>query len=277
MSDTAFTIDNHPIIDSATFDGIISTSDGGVLWASYFYEFDTNTYPNGTAIVKYDKNFQKQWTSYVPGDSYSKRLQLIESRTGGYYITTSGYDTSLTKMHPKVFSFCFLDIVLSRLDTSGKVKFSAFYGSEFCTESPDFLLEDLDGGLVIAGGYNQSPYPNCEYLCDEKSSVWLFKVDSLCGPAKKIVGVNEKNETTFGMKLFPNPTSGILTVELGKAGYYTSVEVLDLQGRVLYSSPIEDSKQQLAGVDISGFASGSYYCRLKAPQNLIVRPFVIQK
>ena len=36
-------------------------------------------------------------------------------------------------------------------------------------------------------------------------------------------------------------------------------------------------EQQLAGVDISGFASGSYYCRLKAPHNLIVRPFVIQK
>ncbi|MBK9249410.1 MAG: T9SS type A sorting domain-containing protein [Ignavibacteria bacterium] len=277
MSDTALSIDQTPIFDSLKYQVIISTSDGGILMAYYFYEFNQILYPNATAVVKYDKNFQKQWTTYVPGDLSSHDIQLIESRTGGYYVTTSGYDTAVTKMRPDVLQRCLKDIVLSKLDTSGRIQFTAFYGSENCTENPFGLIQDIDGGIIITGGYNQTIQPNCEYLCEDQSAVWLFKVDSLGGPAKKIVGVDENVKPTIGMKLFPNPTSGMLTVELGKAGYYSSVEILDLLGRVLYSSPIEDSTQQLVGIDITAYTSGNYYCRLKAPDYSIVRQFVVQR
>lgn len=274
-SDTTLHVSQKPSIDSL-HSGIeaIQTRDGGVALAYYS--------GNQAIIIKYDKDFQKQWTTTVPGVSDNTPLYFLEGYNRGYYIATKGYDDDYIIQHPefKNFPYCFQDIVLSRIDTSGKVLFNAYYGTGTCDEEPFDMMQDYtDGGIIISGTYNR-PYYNspCESLCNDGSTYWLFKVDSLGEPAKRIgvTGVEEKTGITNIIKLFPNPASGILSVDYGRTNYFTSIEIIDNRGTILQSSPLEAIASKTT-IDISTIASGNYFCRLRSHSFFIARPFVIQR
>ncbi len=280
-SDTSFHFTTKPILDSL-YNGsdkkYISTRDSGIALTYYDGIFEA-------LVVKYDKNFQKQWAATVPGNGGHKALTLIESRNGGYYIATTAVDTLPIHNYPKfkdTFPWCFEDIVLSKIDTSGKVLFSANYGTELCKERFDDMMEDyIDGGIIIGGGYNLStPLGGCDETnaaCGSNPfTIWLFKVDTLGQPAKRITGVNEYPASISDILLFPNPASGKLTVEFGKTDYFTTVEITDNYGNILKQLPLEFTLQRI-NIDISSLTSGNYYCRLQSRSHSITRPFIIQR
>ncbi|MBS1538122.1 MAG: hypothetical protein JST20_10290, partial [Bacteroidetes bacterium] len=194
-SDTSFNFEAKPIIDSTdlfngAIDGaneIISTSDGGICLGYYFRD-SLEMYK--AVIVKYDKNFQKQWTTSVPGYNglINGILQIIESRNSGYYVSTGAINITEYQKYPQYWEDCFQDITLSRIDTAGNLLFTAYYGTELCTETTYSMIEDADGGIIISGEYSvhlsNSP---CESLCTGADAGWLFKVDSLGEPAKNKV------------------------------------------------------------------------------------------
>jgi len=261
----------------------IPTSDSGIIQA-YYYQYVPNMQMEVAAVVKYDKNFQKQWETYIPGNNINQTgLYIIESRNGGYYIVTGGTDRVVMDKYPQYESWnkCFQDIVLSHLDTEGKVTFTTYYGTEQCSETPSGLIEDYaDGGIIITGSYAQVTYNTpCQSVCREPSySSWLFKVDSLGEPARRkvVTGVAEQVSKTSEIRLFPNPASGVLTVEFGRTGYFTSIEIVDMNGSIFQTSSVEATADR-TNVDISALLSGSYFCRLRAGANFIARPFVIQR
>jgi hypothetical protein len=277
ISDTNFQFAPKPIVDSLVLANNITylpTHDDGLALLYY-----TNTpIRDKAALVKYDKNFQKQWTTYLPVSNRGEGC-IVESRKGGYYIATDGYDTPEAQNHPQYPISCFQDLVLSRVDTSGNVLFSTYYGSDLCNEYPYSVIEDNDGGIVVSGLCNSSAgglLYDC--LCRDPLSGWLFKVDSLGEPAKRkvITGVAEKGGKASEIRLFPNPASGVLTVEFGRTGYFTSIEIVDMNGRLFQTSLVEATADR-TNVDISALSSGSYFCRVRAGANFIARPFVIQR
>ena len=89
----------------------------------------------------------------------------------------------------------------------------------------------------------------CELRCLGSSNVeWLFKIDSLGEPAKRKVVTNVEEEIVISnaVRLFPNPTSGILTVEFDRADYFTSIEIVDINGIffVVYTLDLISSTEQ---------------------------------
>lgn len=78
------------------------------------------------------------------------------------------------------------------------------------------------------------------------------------------LGISENR--TAGVSVYPNPGTGLYTVNTG-TGAGTTVEVVDLVGRKVYSSVTTGSVQQ---VDISKLASGMYYFNLRSGDNVTV-------
>jgi len=287
-TDTNFQF-SEPLADSNDFKkataGIIPTRDGGICFGYYYFIYGGAQ--DLVALIKYDKNFKKQWTATLSGtnSSSSSKLFIVESRNGGYYIARTAYDTVEVNNYPnyKPFAYCFDDIALSRIDTGGKVLYTALYGTERQRQVPYSMMEDIDGGIIISGNHEVLPLNWCEVVSEGAPSEpgnWLFKVDSLGQPAKKIMvtGVEEQVGDANGIRIFPSPASGMLTIAFERVGYFKGIDITDIQGRVLYTSVIqEDSKQSYLEIDISGFTSGSYYCRLRTASSAITRPFVIQK
>ena len=78
-----------------------------------------------------------------------------------------------------------------------------------------------------------------------------------------IVGYEEGNFTTaleevaFESSVYPNPAQDYVMVESSEADY---VEVVDVYGRVMFSSEMSESVK----VDMSEFASGIYFVKLQA-------------
>ncbi|MFN8359423.1 MAG: T9SS type A sorting domain-containing protein [Candidatus Kapaibacterium sp.] len=287
-TDTNFQF-SEPLADSNDFKkataGIIPTRDGGICFGYYYFIYGGAQ--DLVALIKYDKNFKKQWATTLSGtnSSSSSKLFIVESRNGGYYIARTAYDTVEVNNYPKFkpFAYCFDDIALSRIDTGGKVLYTALYGTERQRQVPYSMMEDIDGGIIISGNHEITPWTWCEVVSEGAPSEpgdWLFKVDSLGQPAKKVMvtGIEEQTGDGSGVRIYPSPASGMLTIAFERVGYFKSIDIIDIQGRVLYTSVIqEDNKQSYLEIDISGFASGSYYCRLRTSSSSITRPFVIQK
>ncbi len=74
---------------------------------------------------------------------------------------------------------------------------------------------------------------------------------------------NRSNEKES--KLYPNPTEGVLNIELANFSYESVISIFDLNGRLVYSeivdnySPIKIFKHQ---INLSNFGKGIYYVKL---------------
>ena len=75
------------------------------------------------------------------------------------------------------------------------------------------------------------------------------------------------------IRLYPNPTSGVLTVDCSQWPA-THLEVLDLQGRILLQQPTLDTP--VTTLDIHHLSAGSYILKVSGPQGTTIKPFIRQ-
>jgi hypothetical protein len=74
------------------------------------------------------------------------------------------------------------------------------------------------------------------------------------------LGINQIASTLNGVSVYPNPTSGIITVEL-KNGLDKTIQVTDITGRVILSSGATADK---FNVNMSNLAPGIYYVKIES-------------
>jgi hypothetical protein len=181
-----------------------------------------------------------------------------------------------------------------KLDTLGIEKYSKFFTQAWILNSEDFhTVITFDKKIVTAEDYNMLIYfykLNSDFNFD---SIYThqYVYDSLCPHSivsdtidpncNLIVSVDDSR--TFPqaskLKVYPNPASGLIRVELPKTlfvitgtGKYqsskeyfqwksTTLEVYDLQGKKVLEKEIPKQQQQLE-LDISDWSRGLYYFRL---------------
>ena len=85
-------------------------------------------------------------------------------------------------------------------------------------------------------------------------------------------GINSIQNSLHGVSVYPNPTAGMLTVELN-SGDLKIIEVSDLTGLVLLSSSTPDTRKQ---VNLNAFASGVYYLKVQSGKATSVMKVVKQ-
>jgi hypothetical protein len=74
-------------------------------------------------------------------------------------------------------------------------------------------------------------------------------------------GINEVNSKNFTTSLFPNPNNGRFTIELQGVRDKEQVEIYNMLGERVYSSPLTINHSQFT-IDISGHPAGVYMYRL---------------
>jgi len=86
------------------------------------------------------------------------------------------------------------------------------------------------------------------------------------------VGINQITTTLSGIKVYPNPTSGVFTVELKNASVKT-IQVTDLTGRVIMTNASSNEK---IDVNINTLANGIYYVKIQSDNTVEVIKVVKQ-
>jgi hypothetical protein len=97
-------------------------------------------------------------------------------------------------------------------------------------------------------------------------------------------GIDETAEALTPMRVYPNPTSGSLSVEYAlEAETSVTIELRDMQGRTvrtmeLGTLPAGTHTAQWDGTDAQGrqAAAGTYLCRVITPRVQMSRTFIIQ-
>lgn len=79
-----------------------------------------------------------------------------------------------------------------------------------------------------------------------------------------VSGINEFSSLITA--LFPNPTSGILSLEVDQFNQEIRYELSDLAGRILITSPILATSTT---IDLTSFASGEYLLNISSKNNFI--------
>jgi hypothetical protein len=78
------------------------------------------------------------------------------------------------------------------------------------------------------------------------------------------LGINGSTWALENLKVYPNPTSGLLTIETG-AGLNKVIQVIDLTGRILVS---EQNSDQMGNIDLSGLSKGIYYLKIRLGESI---------
>ncbi len=95
------------------------------------------------------------------------------------------------------------------------------------------------------------------------------------------VGINENNDVLSDVKIFPNPSSEIVFLqvkpELVKSS--TRLEIVDMLGNVVFSQNADQLNAVADGIcsiNVTSFAKGSYFVRVSTPENNSVQKLIIQ-
>lgn len=143
------------------------------------------------------------------------------------------------------FSSSPTQVQIFHLDTSlnvlGSHVINGFADSTFY--SPNFVLAAPDGGVVVGGMIRDLNVPSSLFRA------WVAKV----GPESFSTGIQAPANLVLG--LFPNPGTTGFTVELRERMENGHIEMVDAQGRLVLSQPLDGIR---ASVPTADMASGLY-------------------
>jgi len=112
------------------------------------------------------------------------------------------------------------------------------------------------------------------YLADDGETCESDYAATLNNPDQNYVAIDltatDENQA-LDFKLYPNPTNGLITIELEGL---QKVMVYNALGQVLISKEADGSSLQL---DLSGFEGGLYWVKIISQNRIAVKPLVISK
>ena len=120
----------------------------------------------------------------------------------------------------------------------------------------------------IPGSYNYQ-YIASNEVCDADTSTVLLFVDGDCD----YLGLMEADLSFF--ELYPNPTSGLFNIQANEAEGFFSVEVTDLNGRIIKMIKNYISGNEIKSVDLTNAETGTYF--VKVYNNNVFKTFRVVK
>lgn len=218
-------------------------SDGGYyIWGCYDTIINPTDFFLTPILAKLDNNGNRLWTNFYnnPNQRLTSVFQVKELPNGNIVLGGERDDDN-----PLLASGGWI----IKMDNAGNTIWEKIHAS---TEDSTFILgansiNDFaltsDGGTIITGyGFTDiDPGPNYNGSQD----IWLLKLDSLgnwyappdtaCPPPCDTVGITET--PTLQAKLYPNPTTGKLTVELPNE-QDGNIELYNLLGQSVFNATI---------------------------------------
>ncbi len=92
-----------------------------------------------------------------------------------------------------------------------------------------------------------------------------------------IQGIDLNSSLPAGVQLYPNPTSGMLNIEVSNTMMeMPSVVIVNMSGQVIYSRQMTESDLPLYNIDLSDCSKGVYFVKIQNTREVKVGKVIIQ-
>jgi hypothetical protein len=152
------------------------------------------------------------------------------------------------------------DVWLLKLDANGDAVWTRHYGGsghEHCYSA----RQTSDGGY-IAIGHARSFSSTWE--------VYFLKLD-----AAGVVGINEF-ANNYKLLVYPNPSDGILNIDVSGKAEYTLFTITNTLGQTVYSENLDELRgNKLLTIDLQSNTPGVYFVTLQSSTNSITKKLIL--
>ncbi len=216
-------------------------------------------------IIKIDALGNKVWDKVYGGIAADDIKKIVQAADNGYLI--SGISNSPISGDKTESNLGAIQGWLVKIDAAGQKQWNK---TIFLADNIYFAyaIETFDGCFAAAmditegiGGYNT--HPNRDSILD--FDYWMLK---FC--MDDAIGINDP-DNSIG-PLYPNPTTGKLTIQTSAASY--SFQILATDGRVLMQNPVK--QQANLDIDVSTLPAGLYFLQLWDGTQQVVKKFMKQ-
>jgi hypothetical protein len=112
------------------------------------------------------------------------------------------------------------------------------------------------------------------YGWNSEAATGTFSIDNVnfIGSSALATGFAEKNNTA-AVSVYPNPSTGIFTADLGNATGKSTISVYNIIGKVIWSREVNSGGKQ--SIDLSGEANGSYFMTVKNAGGTVTKKIIL--
>jgi len=155
---------------------------------------------------------------------------------------------------------------LIKTDEAGNLLWQRKYNKNSNSDLFYSVLQTNDNGFLLGGqAYNTAI---------NTTNAWLLKVDSIgCPYANCTVGIDE-TEKTVVVDIWPNPANEVLNLELQEPHVKTTIELMDISGKLVYHS--EETNLSKTQIDVSGLASGVYLLKVVLHKAVVTKKILVE-
>lgn len=216
----------------------ISTMDGGYLVGGYS---DSPASGNKSEnqignidfwLVKLDNNGTIVWDKTIGGDEDDFLSDLKEFNDGSFLVSGSSESgVSGDKTDPSQGSF---DNWFVKINSSGDIIGQQTVGGGYF-DHPESIVLTQDGGFVVVSTSDSDISGDKTQDSKGGYDFWVFEM------APFVSGVSHKDLNT-SISLYPNPTTGHFTINLGKEYSGITVEISNILGQIISSEKYASAK-----------------------------------
>ena len=163
--------------------------------------------------------------------------------------------------------------IILKVSANGDSLWYREYEYDTCQKNQDYLRDikpTSDGGFIAAGFF----IPTTGSPCNDTGTqdMWVMKLDS-CGcvfagcdsACAGLVGIEEFSVSGLEFRVFPNPTSGKITLQVNlPQNSNTRITVYNVLGELVYDQPFINRQ-----IDLSYLPGGMYFLHIAQGQTTL--------
>lgn len=263
--------------------GIAADASGNSYVTGYFMSdsitFGATTLVNDTTdgssdiyIVSYDTGGNVAWAKSAGGDTLESGQRIATDAYGNCYLT--GYFTgnfisfgTITLLNTNTGT---ADMFVASYDASGNTAWAKSTGGNDTDVGVGIGL-DANGAGYVLGWYQSASidFGNTTLLNTNPGSadMYLAKFDIATGI--------ENSENKNAISVFPNPSTGIISISFEKIIRDGIIEVLNIFGEVILAENIaNESKEE---INLRGISNGIYFVKVFDGEKYYCRTIIIEQ
>jgi hypothetical protein len=193
------------------------------------------------------------WQKCFGGSGIDNGLNAVPTSDGKFIATgrAGSSDGDETGLHGSE------DFWVVKFDSNGVIWQKSLGGTAY--DGGNMIIQTSDGGYVIGGetSSNDGDVTGIHGVGPSyPEDAWLVKL-----APDVIAGINNTTEANMAVSVYPNPSSGLFTLQSSVISGQHSMEIYNVLGEMVYYKQLS-TVNYLLSIDLSGKPSGVYLYRL---------------